>query len=155
MRFISIFLIIVALCVSSSWAFNYTAEPNSFRISGTGCGAGTHIVTFSTDGRCNTVCGGSIRIKGQGDNVPNQEFTLNDYSKNVTNCSGTSNVATFRCPALVNTTSPTFTVNVGNAAYQVTCQYAQSTEAPAGNSADKLAVGIAIIFGALISLLAL
>ncbi|KAM9998623.1 hypothetical protein ACTFIY_008280 [Dictyostelium cf. discoideum] len=155
MRFFSIFLIIVSLCVSSSWAFNYTTEPNSFRISGTGCGAGSTTVYFSNEGRCNNVCGGSIRIKGQGNNVPNQEFTLNDYGKNVTNCSGTSNVATFKCPALVGTTSPPFTVNVGNDAYQVTCQYAQATEAPAGNSADKLAVGIAIIFGALISLLAL
>ncbi|EAL63950.1 1I prespore protein [Dictyostelium discoideum AX4] len=155
MRFISIFLIIVALCVSSSWAFNFTDQPNSFRISGTGCGSGTTTVYFSTDGRCNSACGGSIRIKGEGNNVPNQQFTLNDYSKNVTNCSGTSNVASFRCPALVNTTSPTFTVNVGNSAYHVTCQYAQVTETPAGNSADKVAVGIAIIFGALISLLAL
>ncbi|KAM9993373.1 hypothetical protein ACTFIZ_011339 [Dictyostelium cf. discoideum] len=153
MRFLSIFLIIVALCVSSSWAFNYTAEPNSFRISGPGCPGTT--VYYSTEGKCNSVCGGSIGIKGEGNNVPNQLFTLNDYRKNVTNCNGASNVATFKCPALVGTTSPTFTVNVGNSAYHLTCQYAQSTEAPAGNSSDKLAVGIAIIFGALISLLAL
>ncbi|KAK5580082.1 hypothetical protein RB653_000095 [Dictyostelium firmibasis] len=158
MRIFSILLIIVALCVSSSWA-TFAAEPNGFLISGPNCASGSRLNYTSSGnvGTCNSVCGGRIAVKSDQNGGPKTTFSFLDYGKNVTNCDGRANTATFNCPAmLTNGTSPSFTVSAGDKDYHLTCVYVVNTPEPAaGNSADKVAVGIAIIFGALISLLAL
>ncbi|KAN0006590.1 hypothetical protein ACTFIU_003304 [Dictyostelium citrinum] len=156
MRIISLFLIIVALCVSSTWA-DFSGGPNQLRITGNRCTPSGSTLRFSNEGTCNDVCNGRINIRSDRNPGPKTVFTLYDYGNGATSCSGNSTIATFSCPAMVNNTSPTFTVNAGDQAYHITCQYVNEvTETPAaGNSADKLAVGIAIIFGTLISLLAL
>ncbi|KAN0042692.1 hypothetical protein ACTA71_012615 [Dictyostelium dimigraforme] len=157
MRIFSIFIILVALCVSSSWATttgSIVASPNSFKISGGGCNGAT--LNFTTDSYCNHVCGKSLGVKSDNNNGPKTTFTLYDYADSKT-CTTSSVDSTFECPALASDgTSPTFSVKSGAVEYHITCQYSVGvTEVPAGNSADKLAVGIAIIFGVLISLLAL